>query len=515
MEATVENILKLPEFGGSKIVSGFQGSKNIVRCIDVMEMHKDLGRWVREGEVLLTCAFSTQKDAAALCQLIQEMSQAKCAALALKVERFLGTIPAEMIKLSNELGLPVIDLVTDNPYMEVAAAVNNFIMNYQQEKLKWSVSIHKELSKLVLANRGLQDIVDSISTIGDCYVVIQDAWGRLLAEAGKRGSFRQIRKTLPITFDQTEIGIVSLYKDAEKIGELDAVILEHAATVAALQLFKQRVLSETEYRSRADFIYDLIAGNIVDKELIFSRSRFLKIEPESAWGLVVAEFTGSGKCGRPLGEAEIEAIKTELLKIAIATFEKNAINTVRNDKLIILFPVVYTNDKQESEKTACMLAQSLHSGISTALPSIIATVGIGNICQSLQEIRKSFDQAVKAIRIGGAIFGQNRVISINDLGIFQLLSPMKDQPDLRAVISRWIGTVIDYDREKGTSLLDTLEVYLDTNRNMLATAKRLFIHRNTLRYRIDKLKKLLGTTLDNPENHLQILMSVKLWKITR
>ncbi|WP_270507633.1 helix-turn-helix domain-containing protein, partial [Paraclostridium sordellii] len=61
-----------------------------------------------------------------------------------------------------------------------------------------------------------------------------------------------------------------------------------------------------------------------------------------------------------------------------------------------------------------------------------------------------------------------------------------------------LGKLIDYDKRKSTSFMNTLKVYIFNNSNLLSTSKKLFIHRNTLIYRINKIKTILEKDIDDP-----------------
>jgi len=77
-----------------------------------------------------------------------------------------------------------------------------------------------------------------------------------------------------------------------------------------------------------------------------------------------------------------------------------------------------------------------------------------------------------------------------------------DPDELAAFAREHLGPLVAYDEENGTALLSTLETYCEEDGNHVRVAERLFLHRNTVRYRLRKAEKLLGMNLDNPEVRL-------------
>lgn len=79
---------------------------------------------------------------------------------------------------------------------------------------------------------------------------------------------------------------------------------------------------------------------------------------------------------------------------------------------------------------------------------------------------------------------------------------------------RELGKLIEYDKINNTQLCQTLEVYLENDKVTATTAEALFIHRNTLRYRLQKIRALLDKDLDKTTNYVDIVLAFKIKKYT-
>lgn len=116
--------------------------------------------------------------------------------------------------------------------------------------------------------------------------------------------------------------------------------------------------------------------------------------------------------------------------------------------------------------------------------------GFGRVGTSLSEIRSSYAEARRALSHSEKNKDDVSIYFFAELGIISLLINAGDQ-SLRSYCRSVLGVLADSDRDYGTSYVRTLEVYLDSNCSLAAAAEKLFIHRNTMVYRVNKIRGLL------------------------
>ncbi len=513
MRITIESIIQLDKLKGAQVVAGGGGLDHDVRCVDVMEV-PEVGPWLREGELLLTTAYAIRNDPEAQCRLVISMAKAKAAAIGIKPDRFLGELPEAMIKLADEYNLPIITIPSRIPYIDIIVSVMDLVLNHQKEQLQKSIALHSQLTKLVLARRSLQEIADNIASLGDCCITIQDQRGLIVAKSGNAVTDKRITKTLPVVYDKAQIGLVTLMKDADKADESDAIMLEHASMVAALAMFQLRVSEESSIRLRGDFIFELLSGKFAGNEAMLNRSRFLGIDLDRRMGLLIVDIDDFKKYVANNPETEVSRIKESLHATAVSVADKKTIITYKSDKLVIIFPLSTGSDITVEEE-ALSLAKRLQDALTHEEPRVGTTIGIGAPCDSLYELPESYIKAQEAVKIGRVLFGKGRIIRHDELGFYQFIPLFQDMPALKKQIDVWLGAIIEYDAAKGTALLRTLEVYLETDRNMQETSSRLFIHRNTLRCRLIRLGELTRNQFNIPENRVHYLFSIKAWRLNK
>lgn len=122
-------------------------------------------------------------------------------------------------------------------------------------------------------------------------------------------------------------------------------------------------------------------------------------------------------------------------------------------------------------------------------------IGVGGRCCCPKEIETSYRQAQKAL----AFSEKEGIVCFEKMGICQLLFEIKDQSIINSYVEKNIGALTSYDHIHNQNLLRTLKVYLSENGNLIHTAEKLYIHRNTLLRRVEKIEGILGTDLKNAE----------------
>jgi sugar diacid utilization regulator len=141
------------------------------------------------------------------------------------------------------------------------------------------------------------------------------------------------------------------------------------------------------------------------------------------------------------------------------------------------------------------------------------SIGIGNQCQSISDYRRGFAEASEALQMGQNLNRDGGVTHFNDLGVYRYLYKIARMDDLRDVYQDQVARIANYDRRKGTDLLDTLETYLECAGNLTKTSNRLFVHRNTLIQRLERLQSLCDIDLQDRSNWLTLQVAIKVFKL--
>lgn len=132
-------------------------------------------------------------------------------------------------------------------------------------------------------------------------------------------------------------------------------------------------------------------------------------------------------------------------------------------------------------------------------------LGIGDTMPSLADLGQCYKRARFAL--AAAVFWDRRSVIFDDLGLFQVLFCTSDPGLLQRIYQKKLGQMEQYDADHGAAYLQTLRTFLLSDCNVLETAQRLHTHRNTILYRIRKIKELLHTELDNSAIKFDLMMA--------
>jgi len=141
------------------------------------------------------------------------------------------------------------------------------------------------------------------------------------------------------------------------------------------------------------------------------------------------------------------------------------------------------------------------------------SIGVGNQCQQISDYRRGFAEATEALQMGQNLNRDGGVTHFNDLGVYRYLYKIARMDDLRDMYQDQVAHIANYDRRKGTDLLDTLETYLECAGNLTRTSNRLFVHRNTLIQRLERLQSLCEIDLQERSNWLTLQVAIKVYKL--
>jgi purine catabolism regulator len=138
--------------------------------------------------------------------------------------------------------------------------------------------------------------------------------------------------------------------------------------------------------------------------------------------------------------------------------------------------------------------------------------GLGRPAATIDAWRTSYREAAQALEMARQL-NQPEPLYFGNLSVQRLLFKMAEHADLVSFCRETLGALIDYDTEQKSSLIDTLEAFFERNGNLSQTAEALFVHRNTLQYRMERIAEIAGIDLDNAETRLALQLALKAYRL--
>ncbi|MBP2638406.1 MAG: Purine catabolism regulatory protein-like family protein [Firmicutes bacterium] len=270
------------------------------------------------------------------------------------------------------------------------------------------------------------------------------------------------------------------------------------------------IMKQAEERSINDFLEHLLFRTAADQEEIIQRATYYGYDLTKPYQVAIVspsrllEFIQSQKAKT---EKDLVALKMrfeQIVRDVLATHNQKILSMLRVDDVILLMP--YKDNTAGSRQNIEILTEIVEK-LAAKIPGLAVAAGLGGRFESLQDARQSYIQAAKVLRFSAHQTTTKPIYVYEQLGIYKLLFEI--EPDkLTAYHREVIEPLNDYDAKHNMELVSTLFVYFEENCNAVKTAKRLFVHRNTLDYRLKKIEEISGRTLSDPYDRLTLQLGV-------
>ena len=139
-------------------------------------------------------------------------------------------------------------------------------------------------------------------------------------------------------------------------------------------------------------------------------------------------------------------------------------------------------------------------------------VGIGTAVNRMKDIYISYEKAYMAYQLTKTAIPKN-LLDYEGLGVYKILADVKEPEIYPAFVQETLGELLNYDKENGTEYIRILEAYFDNECNMIHTAAALYCHKNTLAYKLNKIRDILKYDILSNENRTKIMLSFYIRKI--
>ncbi len=304
-----------------------------------------------------------------------------------------------------------------------------------------------------------------------------------------------VRLTAPIIAKGMARGFLSLIGKKEAFKLFDQRAAERSAAACALEMAKAKAVSEAEKRVRGSFVDALLAGNLSTLEAA-GWARRNKYDPDGRHAAVVLEWAN---------KEHPSYRRLETLVHGLAhNFESAALVQARDTEVVIFSRL----ELRQGIEYARRIAESIRVQASVEFPNEPLAIGIGRSTDALMGLRDSYREARQALFMARRLADPNPLY-FGELNVYRLLFQLEYNPELVSFCNEIVGKLVEYDRTQGTDLLETLTSYFAHNGNLSQTAEALFVHRNTLLYRMDRIREISGHDLDNPETRLSLQLALR------
>lgn len=335
-----------------------------------------------------------------------------------------------------------------------------------------------------MSNRLFQTVIHQMKDVLGRTLGVIDENGIIIAcsELGKIGESRQrIREEVALT----QSPVVSdgyTYRLISAAGKNDCIVFvggadsyaEKNAELLAITLGNIKSLYDEKY-DKGSFIKNIILDNILPSD-IYIKSNELHFNNEEYRAVLVIKFQGTA-----------ETTPYEIMQAMVADSDRDYVINISEQDIVVVKEVAEDTDSAALEGFARDVLR-----VASEEHGMKATIGISSVVDNLKDLARAYKEARIALEVGKVFDIEKPVMSYEDLGIGRLVYQLPTtlcEIFLQEVFKR--GSLESLDRET----LLTVQCFFENNLNVSETSRKLFVHRNTLVYRLEKIRKLTGLDL--------------------
>jgi len=293
-------------------------------------------------------------------------------------------------------------------------------------------------------------------------------------------------------------GYLSLVGLEGELDVLDRLILEQGALVCAVEMARNKAVREAEKRLKADLLNALLQENLSPRDAqLWTQAMALDLDQAQ----VALRFAWDSSS--PPSRRRLETI----VNGEIARQGLTVVTSPMGNEVVCFCQVP---SGAARPLLAFTFGQAVSSQGEKEYPDAIIRCGIGTPAKELGQWRVSFRQAGQALEMARRL-GERSPLYFPDLSIYRLLLQLEHSPELVAFQEETLGPLLAH--ESADELISTLEAYFTHNGNLSQAAEALYIHRNTLVYRLERIASITDLDLDNPETRLALQLALHIHRM--
>jgi len=525
---TVETIQKQLLPHDTLLVAGGRGLSRLVTWPATLRTRAPGFHSLKGGEFLIISIENLKAldPSLSLVRLLQSVARLKTSGAAVYHDP-----PADAIAWADQNDFPLFNLRTDPRQLDLEAAIGRLIAETRADFQQRIHLLYRQLTELAIEGRGLPAIVNELSRVTgkaailfgrdlsvrvrseldesddlplDCRNLAArlDEWTRRhpIAASEPPSQFFELADGLgtliaPIVTRDGISGYVAVLEREEHLDELDRSAVSAAAAASAIETAREHAVIAAEERVQVGIVEELLIGTSQAVDALRLRAARLDLDLDEGHAVLATALRSTYASSNV-----VDALQREARSVF-----PSAQPGVIDGKLVI---ITSGNNGQLAST-----AERLREAFSRRLGDATLSLGVGSELPGLTGLRQSYQQAVDALKLGQAIFGDGRTIFYSDLGLYRLLLSIRDHPELEEFYQGTIGKLASYDAKSDGELLRTLDAYFSSHGSPTEAAERLHVHRNTLLYRLQRIRSIAGIDLEDPEVRLSLQLALRIRRI--
>lgn len=536
---------------GARILTGEAGSGRSISGLSLLEASEPRD-WAQPGAFVLANAsslarLSTEGDSTVdgLIRLIAELHEGDAAGLGVQFGTGLPALPDKALEYADDLEFPIVELPADTPLDRLFGQMVMEMAGAQTQGLRRTETLLLSLERALLEGADIQRIGEQLAQALGVGVLITSVDGRVMADAfsdemrselaqldlyDDTGRFRvelvRLQRVVeqgellaePILAAGADLARVVAFDPRHSIGQDVHYALQRAANIVALLITQRQALNAVENKYRGDFLRDVLSGRSKNREYCEEYASGLGWRLDMPCIVVSAQIDPQDPREEPASTevrrawqsrfhlAWTQVTATESKMFPVADFSDEVVAILSAPDADGSHPEVVTKLQRMVERIVRRVSGDRGGGRRPF------SVGTSRLVTSFELLPDAYHQARRATEVGRRFSGGSATSHFDDLGIHRLIGLIPDRQEMTAFAHDILRELAE-ESPAAAELRNTLQVLLDNNLNVAEASRELFMHYNTMRYRITKLEKILGPFTTDPNLRLNIAVALQVRRI--
>lgn len=532
-------VLALPRFSDLQLLSSHSNLTQPLESVEITET-PDVADFIPKNVMILTTAMIYKDDQEKLKPFIDSLKQAECTALGIKVGRFLDEISPEIVAYASAVDLPLIKIPSTQPLGGLLHEIVGYLRDSKTEQMSVAFDIQKRFSTLLMQDVDATRFIAEFAKILNAPIILLSPWQQVIAHSNyfygnqksakffikqlSKDHFQQLAQEKKIFRLQDErqenIQVAGfpirvndyfpyylLVLSPEQIPyPISEFAIDQAILVLTFMLFKNQKIAESFEHLKTDFL-DLLLDT--HQEALSKHQNWLELwknyrlinsdyyQLAIVYGVTKPENETHIRYQQAEGQLIFQWLKEQLPEILpdVALFKlKN------QNKSILIF--------QSKKNDHLMILQNLAERLQQALP-ITIRFALGNAYENLEDLPNSYIEASSTLEASLHTQKPATVQLFHPKGLAGLFEKIGTE-DVEYFCQQQLKELAYPTEPTLQELRKTLKVFLDFNCEITKTANALYLHRNTIKYRMNQCEKLLGISIQEPETSLLLRVALEL-----
>ncbi|ALC88931.1 hypothetical protein AM500_03285 [Bacillus sp. FJAT-18017] len=542
---TINDLFILEGMNESVVLAGHRGLTRTIQFVNISDT-PDIIQFLDNNHLLLTTAYAFKDDVQELCKLIKQMHALNCSGIVIKINRFLKELPTEVKLLADDLAFPIIDLPAKHTLGEVSRHILNYLNDHETEQLYYALHVQKEFSEMMIKGYSLNALIEQLGHFLTRPILLLNHRGEKIASShdfrmetmkkvereiielvkedlvsARQGMTLKIPlrdqqsiSTFPVQTKRLFPSMLVIFDSLTLPYPSSQMAIEQAANVVSFTIIKEQAIEENSRLLKNNFFDELIEMRIGSDEEILSLGSYygLKDNMDIICMICTVDQKGLNYESLQLYEKKVGELYNSIydqLEDEMIRHNMEAILFTKEKYfvLILQFPKFGEADLDNITKLTENFQTNLQGNYSISF-------GVSNPVHSIKDIPTAYHEAAEALLAGYDMNKEGFINFYKPKELQELLSAVPKK-DLKALYENTLKSLAYPKTKEELELVKTIQVYLDSQCEISETSRKLYIHRNTVKYRIEKTEEMLNCSFRDPADSLRIRVALVIGTILK